>query len=214
MTLELEADTPTLRERHKTEYWCWVGMKQRCQNQRKKAFKNYGGRGIKVCDRWLVFENFLSDMGIRPTGCSLDRIDVNGDYDPSNCRWATASQQNRNKRDHLRPDIGVYRRADGFYNATIKVEGRKIHLGSFASKESAIAARAIAQKDFWDRGIEPHPARSITYRNNKSGVCGVTYNKNRKLWRAYIYREGKQIHLGQFETMDQAINARKNAELL
>lgn len=78
----------------------WVMMKQRCLNPKHPAYKNYGGRGIRVCGRWLKsFENFLADMGERPEGKTLDRYpDPNGDHEKSNCRWATASQQNFNKR--------------------------------------------------------------------------------------------------------------------
>lgn len=76
----------------------WTGMLRRCTNQNFKAFKYYGGRGISICDRWLKFENFLSDMGIRPPNLSIDRINNDGNYEPSNCRWATASQQRNNQR--------------------------------------------------------------------------------------------------------------------
>jgi hypothetical protein len=73
-------------------------MLARCRNLNDK---DYGGRGITVCDRWLVFENFFEDMGERPEGMSLDRIDPNGNYEPSNCKWSTATEQSRNQRDHL-----------------------------------------------------------------------------------------------------------------
>jgi hypothetical protein len=82
------------------EYNSWVSMKQRCYNPLSAKFKDYGARGIKVCDRWLhSFANFLADMGLRPVGTTLDRIDSDGDYQPSNCRWATPLEQRHNRRD-------------------------------------------------------------------------------------------------------------------
>lgn len=80
----------------------WAGMRKRCRNPRTNCFHSYGGRGIKVCARWESFENFLADMGEAPAQMSIDRIDVNGDYAPGNCRWATPAIQSRNKRDNLR----------------------------------------------------------------------------------------------------------------
>lgn len=74
-------------------------MISRCYNQEHTNYRNYGGRGITVCDRWIgSYVNFREDMGFRPVGLTLDRIDPNGNYEPSNCRWATWSQQNKNKR--------------------------------------------------------------------------------------------------------------------
>lgn len=88
----------------KTEYRIWVSMHQRCYNFNHPAFKNYGGRGIKVCDRWLNnFDNFLSDMGSRPSQKhSLDRYpNKNGNYEPDNCCWHLIGVQNRNKRTNI-----------------------------------------------------------------------------------------------------------------
>jgi hypothetical protein len=82
-------------------------MKSRCTNPRNKKFKDYGGRGIMVCDKWLNdFSQFIADMGNKPSpNSSIDRIDVNGNYEPSNCRWATSLVQARNKRSHRLVDF-------------------------------------------------------------------------------------------------------------
>lgn len=79
----------------------WSAARNRCYNKNNKDYKDYGGRGIKMCDRWNKFDLFLEDMGTRPEGLSLDRINNDGNYEPSNCRWATASQQNSNQRKRV-----------------------------------------------------------------------------------------------------------------
>ena len=77
-------------------------MKQRCNYEAGIAYEAYGAKGIKVCDRWMEsFENFLEDMGERPKGMTLDRIDSSGDYEPGNCRWATKKQQDRNRKSTI-----------------------------------------------------------------------------------------------------------------
>lgn len=85
------------------EYFTWQEIRARCYRETHKLFKDYGGRGIKVCERWNDFENFLHDMGDAPSGhrISIDRVNNDGDYKPSNCRWATSVIQNNNKRTNV-----------------------------------------------------------------------------------------------------------------
>lgn len=105
-------------------------MRQRCSNPNNHAYKDYGERGIKVCDAWSTFQQFLYDMGLPESEeLELDRIDNNGNYEPSNCRWTTAKENGNNKRMYMqRKYRGVYQIKNGWV-AKIWVDSKILHLG-------------------------------------------------------------------------------------
>ena len=125
------------------EYRAWYNMIRRCHDPRNDSFPRYGGRGIKVCERWRHdFMAFLADMGLRPSPAhSLDRRDNDGDYSPENCRWATRSAQQRNTERALCARGAV--RVGDRWRATIRLNGRTITLGQFET--SAEATRVYRQ---------------------------------------------------------------------
>ena len=94
------------RTKNSKTYTSWAAMKGRCRNPNNPKYYLYGGAGVQVCDRWMDFKTFLSDMGERPPGMSLDRIDSAGDYTPENCRWATPGTQSTNTRQNVWYTIG------------------------------------------------------------------------------------------------------------
>lgn len=134
-------------------YRIWIGIKSRCFTETSAGYKNYGGRGICVCDEWVHSYNAFSEWAMQngyDDSLTIDRIDPDGDYCPANCRWVTMSVQEFNKR------------------------------------------------------------RSPS---NTSGTTGVSYNKKSGKWVAYICKEGTRHHLGAYDCIDDAIKARKDAEI-
>lgn len=117
------------------EYHSWDAMQRRCNNPRCSQYPNYGGRGISVCERWSAsFEDFLADMGSRPSPKhSLDRIDVNGNYEPTNCRWATVTEQGNNRRTNKQitynGETRTYAEWERYLNWPPGTIGSRIRLG-------------------------------------------------------------------------------------
>lgn len=142
-------------------YQAWNDMKQRCLNPNRTNFKNYGLRGITVCERWInSYENFVNDMGEAPLNYSLERVNNDGNYNPDNCKWATRSEQNHNKR--LRSDNnsglrGIHQRKSGKWRVNIKHLGKVIYNKTFDTIEQA----AIARNEFIISNNLPHQLNQL-----------------------------------------------------
>ena len=179
--------------RHKT-FQCWSSMKQRCLNEKSQSYKSYGGRGIGICEKWInSFFEFVLDMGEKPEGMSLDRIDNNGDYEPSNCRWATPKQQANNR------------------NANVVVEwnGESKTLTEWAT---FLGVNCVTFLDRYRRGMRGadllNPG-TLTQRKkkstNKSGFVGAS--RYRDKWKSQIKIDGCVTYLGLFDTPEEAHTA-------
>ena len=133
-------------------YYSWRGMIRRCNNPIDKAYFKYGAVGIKVCEEWHNYVNFVADMGEPADGQSLDRIDPYGNYEKNNCRWANAQVQSRNIRVHPNNKSGhngVHQTKTGKWMAQITVNGKTVHSKRLTTKEEAVAARKELEKIHW-----------------------------------------------------------------
>lgn len=135
-----------IKTSHPVEYTAYRHLHGRCENPHNAKYKNYGGRGIRVCERWsgpYGFHHFYEDMGDRPDGCSIDRIDVDGDYCPENCRWADSriQQANRTIKRKYSSQLGVtYNKSLSRWVSTLHANG-KTHVKYSKTEVDAIKAR-------------------------------------------------------------------------
>jgi len=166
-------------------YKKWEGMKRRCLNTRDKAYRYYGGRGIKICNKWLIFIGFNEDMGKSfVKGMSLERIDNNKGYCKKNCKWILLNEQQKNRRN-----VRLYK----FGNKILCSVGWDRELGL---RKGTVRARII--KYGWD--IQ----KAIT--TPKIKYKG--YSKSRGKYMVEVKRNGKKTFVGRFNTEDEAIKAR------
>lgn len=176
---------------HRAEYRCWQDMIQRCHNSSNGAWSLYGKRGIFVCDRWRKsVANFIADMGPRPDGMSLDRIDNDGPYAPENCRWATTKTQNRNHRGCVFIEYQGKRQTIIEWAEQTGINEKTIH----ARFVKGLPVDQIFSKD----KFQQHTAKL----NSKSGLIGASPYRGK--WKSQIKADGKVIYLGLFDTPEEA----------
>lgn len=108
-------------------YKTWNDMIQRCTNIKNNNYKNYGGRGIKICEKWLEFKGFYEDMGDKPEGLSLDRIDVNGNYCKDNCKWSTNIEQHNNMRRNVKVTYNGKTQTVSQWSRELGINSRTLH---------------------------------------------------------------------------------------
>lgn len=187
--------------KHHPLYGTWKRMRGRCNSKTHPRYADWGGRGIKVCSRWDDFANFASDMGERPEGYSLDRIDNDGDYCPENCKWSSVSEQNKNQRvrkDSISGVKGVRKCKDG-YHARVYVDCVPIHLGAYDTIDEAELAVKLGRK------------LRETRRNNKTGVTGVSVDGNSYIVTMTV--DGMTKYIKSTTDFFEAVCARKSAEV-
>jgi len=188
----------------KLEYCSYWKMKIRCTDPKSDSFHNYGAKGVTICDRWLGkngFRNFLSDMGKRPENTSLDRINVDSDYEPSNCKWSTCKEQSSNLQFHKK--LGL--------NSSLKqlATDNNIPYGRLQARvyRGWSVEKAINTPYSKGKKYDLHGQIFTLSSKNKSGVRGVYWCKTRECWLAQITENKKKVSLGSFNSLEDAAEA-------
>ena len=143
-------DLPHLHKVYPKTYNTWRGMKDRCNNPNHSMYKYYGGKAIRIVDRWNSFKNFISDMGTRPDKHVIDRIDPLANYCLSNCRWVSHTHSATNRKGWSQSGLrGVSQRKSGRYAAVMRVDGSTITIGTFDTPELAALAYDHAARQMY-----------------------------------------------------------------
>jgi hypothetical protein len=172
-------------------YKKWSSMKRRCFNKADKGYKNYGGRGISVAEKWLNFTGFAVDMADSyAAGLTLERIDNSKGYSKENCRWATKLEQARNRRNVRMYDF----------------RGEKLCLAEIARKYK-VPFRVLR-----DRLQASWSLETAVFKPLKSKGLGVSFDRARNKWKAYLGYKSKRVELGRFNTKEEALEARSKLE--
>ena len=189
-------------------YQAWANMKSRCNNKNRVQYEDWGGRGISYCDRWKDFSNFCEDMGIKPKGLTIERIDNDGNYEPGNCKWATIHEQGQNKRVYKTNALGqngTFKKRERFIVAK-NWNNRKYKIaGSFETKEFAQKAQdelvgLLQAGDYC--GARKMCKRKARY-DSTTGIRGISITDKG----AYIVRwteNGERHYLGHYKDLEKA----------